>query len=92
MVTSELCQKIAQKKNNLSIKFINLIVKKIIKIMVITLESGLPIQIRGFGSFYLKYLYPRILIDPTNLNKRLISETYVTRFRLSKKIKCILNI
>jgi integration host factor subunit beta len=66
MIKSELITAIAIKKSHLSISDVELAVKCLIESMISELASGGRVEIRGFGSFSLRYRKPRMARNPIN--------------------------
>ena len=64
MIKSELIDRIAAKQDQLSSKDVELAVKAIIDHMAEVLSQGRRIEIRGFGSFSLRYHLPRMGRNP----------------------------
>lgn len=64
MTRSELIQIVSRKQGQLSEKMTEMIIKSIFNQMADALESGHRIEIRGFGSFSIRYHAPCTVRNP----------------------------
>ena len=78
---------IAKEQDQLPYRDIELSVKTIIKSMVNSLRKGERIEIRGFGSFSLRYRKPRVGRNPKSGQSVNIEERYVPHFKPGKNLK-----
>ena len=83
----DLIEIIAKEQDQLPYKDIELSVKTIIKSMVKSLKKGQRIEIRGFGSFSLRYRKPRVGRNPKSGQSVNIEERYVPHFKPGKSLK-----
>ena len=83
----DLIEVIAKEQDQLPYKDIELSVKTIIKTMVKSLKKGERIEIRGFGSFSLRYRKPRVGRNPKSGQSVNIEERYVPHFKPGKNLK-----
>ncbi len=83
----ELIEIIANEQDQLPYKDIELSVKTIIESMVDSLRKGKRIEIRGFGSFNLRYRKSRIGRNPKSGESVNIDERYVPHFKPGKDLK-----
>ena len=83
----DLIEIIAKEQDQLPYRDIELSVKTIIKSMVKTLRKGERIEIRGFGSFSLRYRKPRVGRNPKSGQSVSIEERYVPHFKPGKNLK-----
>ena len=83
----ELIQIIANEQEQLPYKDIELSVKTIIESMMDSLRRGQRIEIRGFGSFCLRYRKSRIGRNPKSGESVDIEERYVPHFKPGKDLK-----
>ena len=83
----ELIEIIANEQEQLPYKDIELSVKTIIESMVDSLRKGKRIEIRGFGSFSLRYRKSRIGRNPKSGESVNIDERYVPHFKPGKDLK-----
>jgi len=87
----ELIEKISKNQDQLPQRDIELAVKTIINCMTRALSTGERIEIRGFGSFTLRYRRPRIGRNPKSGMKVQINERYVPHFKPGKNLKKRVN-
>ena len=83
----DLIELIAKEQDQLPYRDIELSVKTIIKSMVKSLRKGERIEIRGFGSFSLRYRKPRVGRNPKSGQSVSIEERYVPHFKPGKNLK-----
>ena len=83
----DLIEIIAKEQDQLPYRDIELSVKTIIKSMVKSLRKGERIEIRGFGSFSLRYRKPRVGRNPKTGQSVSIEERYVPHFKPGKNLK-----
>ena len=83
----DLIEIIAKEQDQLPYRDIELSVKTIIKSMVNSLRKGERIEIRGFGSFSLRYRKPRVGRNPKSGQSVNIDERYVPHFKPGKNLK-----
>ena len=83
----ELIEISANEQDQLPYKDIELSVKTIIESMVDSLRKGKRIEIRGFGSFSLRYRKSRIGRNPKSGESVNIDERYVPHFKPGKDLK-----
>ena len=87
----ELIEKISKNQDQLPHRDIELAVKTIIDSMTRALSSGNRIEIRGFGSFSLRYRKPRVGRNPKSGETVNINERYVPHFKPGKNLKKRVN-
>ena len=83
----DLIEIIAKEQDQLPYRDIELSVKTIIESMVNSLRKGERIEIRGFGSFSLRYRKPRVGRNPKSGQSVSIEERYVPHFKPGKNLK-----
>ena len=83
----DLIEIIAKEQDQLPYKDIELSVKTIISSMIKSLKKGERIEIRGFGSFSLRYRKPRVGRNPKSGESVNIEERYVPHFKPGKSLK-----
>tara|TARA_B100001123_G_C15070209_1_gene931299 strand:- start:598 stop:885 length:288 start_codon:yes stop_codon:yes gene_type:complete len=83
----DLIEIIAKEQDQLPYKDIELSVKTIISSMIKSLKKGERIEIRGFGSFSLRYRKPRVGRNPKSGQSVNIEERYVPHFKPGKSLK-----
>ena len=92
MTKSELIERLCSQQSNLSAKQVEDAVKNILENMVVSLESGDRIEIRGFGSFSLHYRAPRIGRNPKTGEKVELEGKSVPHFKPGKELRDRVNI
>ncbi|ACL30116.1 integration host factor subunit beta [Buchnera aphidicola str. APS (Acyrthosiphon pisum)] len=92
MIKSELFERIAEQKINISNKMIERAAKEMLEHMIISLANGKRIEIRGFGSFSLHYRSSRIGRNPKTGKSVKLNEKYVPYFKPGKKLRDRANI
>ena len=86
-----LIDRISRNQDQLPHRDIELAVKTIINCMTQALSSGKRIELRGFGSFSLRYRKPRIGRNPKSGMTVNINERYVPHFKPGKNLKNKVN-
>lgn len=92
MTKSELIEQIALRKNNLSIKQVEAVVKLLLDYMTETLAKGGRIEVRGFGSFSLSYREPRKGRNPKTGESVQLAGKYVPHFKPGKELREQVNV
>ena len=87
----DLIELLSKDQDQLPQRDIDLAIKTIINSMLESLASGKRIEIRGFGSFALRYRKSRIGRNPKSGESVEIAERYVPHFKPGKKLKQIVN-
>ena len=87
----EIIERISRNQDQLPHRDIELAVKTIINCMTKALSTGQRIEIRGFGSFSLRYRKPRIGRNPKSGTKVNINERYVPHFKPGKNLRQKVN-
>jgi len=87
MTKSELINQLAAKLLPLPLKDADTAVKILIEQMTLALESGQRIEIRGFGSFMLRYREPRVGRNPRTGDPVTLQSKYVPRFKAGKEMR-----
>ncbi|MDG2228829.1 MAG: integration host factor subunit beta [Gammaproteobacteria bacterium] len=91
MNKKDLIELISKDQDQLPQRDIDLAIKTIINSMLESLASGKRIEIRGFGSFALRYRKSRIGRNPKSGEAVEIAERYVPHFKPGKKLKQKVN-
>lgn len=92
MTRADLIDTLATNQPHLSVKQIELAVKHLFDNMSQALENGQRIEIRGFGSFVLRYRVPRIARNPKTGEYLQTKGKYVLHFKPGKELKERVNI
>ncbi len=91
MTKSELIEILAKNQSHLAYKDVELAVKNILEQMSHALASGQRIEIRGFGSFSLHYLPPRMGRNPKTGESVALPSKYVPHFKPGKDLRDRIN-
>ena len=87
MLKSNLIERLADKLNHLSVQDVASGVNLIIELMATNLSKGNRIEIRGFGSFNLRYLAPRDAHNPKTGKRLMTAAKYKTHFKPGKELR-----
>ena len=87
----DIIDRISRNQDQLPHRDIELAVKTIINCMTQALSTGERIELRGFGSFSLRYRKPRIGRNPKSGMAVNINERYVPHFKPGKNLKNKVN-
>lgn len=87
MTKSELIDRLASAQNQLSHADVELAVRCIIEQMSRSLSEGERIEIRGFGSFSLRYRAPRMGRNPRTGETVALPGKYVPHFKPGKALR-----
>lgn len=91
MTKSELITVLAEKYRELPLGEVENGVKRIIESMVLALSKGERIEIRGFGSFSLRYRASRVARNPKTGQSVTLAGKYVPHFRSGKELRLRVN-
>ncbi len=92
MTKPELIEKIVAVQTQLSAKDLELAVKMMLDHMAEALAEGKRIEIRGFGSFSLRYRAPRLGRNPKTGEKVELMGKYVPQFKPGKELRERVNL
>lgn len=87
MTRRELAEKLSQRFENLHQRDAEVIVKEVFNCMTEALAKGDRIEIRGFGSFFLKERRSREGRNPKSGNKVHVEAKRVPFFKVGKELK-----
>ena len=87
----DLIELLSKNQDQLPLRDIQLTVNTIINTMTKSLKSGERIEIRGFGSFSLRYRKTRMGRNPKTGTTVAINENYVPYFKPGKNLKKRVN-
>ena len=87
----DLIQILSDNQDQLPLRDIQLTVNTIINTMISTLTNGERIEIRGFGSFSLRYKRSKMGRNPKTGERVAIREHYVPHFKPGKNLKKQVN-
>lgn len=91
MTKSDLIQLLILKFDHLPAKEVEASVKSIVDQMAKTLSTGGRIEIRGFGSFSVRYRAPRLGRNPKTGAKVSLGSKYVPHFKPGKDMRDRVN-
>jgi len=91
MTRAELINILATKQPQIPISVIELGVKTLFKEMSLALSKGLRIEIRGFGSFSLRYRQPRPARNPKTGQNVQTEGKYTPHFKPGKELRKRVN-
>jgi integration host factor subunit beta len=87
MTRSELVSALATRQGHLPMTDVDLAVRSLLETMAEALASGRRIEIRGFGSFALRYRPPRLARNPKSGAVVPVAEKYVPHFKPGKVLR-----
>jgi integration host factor subunit beta len=87
MTRSELVSALAARQGHLPMTDVDLAVRSLLETMAEALASGRRIEIRGFGSFALRYRPPRLARNPKSGAVVPVAEKYVPHFKPGKVLR-----
>ena len=91
MTKSELIERLSNKNSDISVQQVKESVNEVFELLSDSLANGKRIEVRGFGSFSLRYRASRIGRNPkTGLNVELEAR-YAPHFRAGKDLKDRVN-
>lgn len=91
MTKSELISRLARRRESYTTKDMELAVNTLLKQVAEALEDGQRVEIRGFGSFSLRYRAPRTGRDPKTGNAVELDAKHIPRFRAGKALRDRVN-
>ena len=91
MVKSEIIRQVAKKQLLLSDKDVELAVNQVLHKIVDSLCKGNRIEVRGFGSFELRYRPPRNAHNPLTGDKVVTIGKYIPHFKMGKALRDRVN-
>ena len=87
MTKSELISQLAAKQPQLDYRDVELAVKELLVQMSTALAAGERIEVRGFGSFSLRYRPPRIGRNPKTGASVAVADKHVPHFKPGKELR-----
>lgn len=88
---SHIMQNLANQYTHLPTKTIAAVVKNIFEIMTYTLANGNKIELRGFGSFSIRYRLTRTARNPKTGQKINLPSQRVVHFKPGKELNARIN-
>jgi integration host factor subunit beta len=87
MTRSELVSALAARQSHLHAVDVDLAVRALLEAMAEALASGRRIEIRGFGSFTLRYRPPRLARNPKSGAVVPVAAKHVPHFKAGKELR-----
>ncbi|WGE34683.1 integration host factor subunit beta [Actinobacillus genomosp. 1] len=87
MTKSELIENLVSLNPTLQVKSVEDGVKEILEQIMLFLERGERVEVRGFGSFSLHYRQPRVGRNPKTGESVKLDAKYVPHFKAGKDLK-----
>lgn len=87
MTKSELIENLVSLNPTLQIKSVEDGVKELLEQIMLSLERGERVEVRGFGSFSLHYRQPRLGRNPKTGESVKLDAKYVPHFKAGKDLK-----
>jgi len=87
MTKSDLIERLSNKHAVIPVQHIEQCVKEVFDLLSDSLSEGKRVEVRGFGSFSLRYREPRIGRNPKTGDKVDLGGKYVPHFKAGKDMK-----
>lgn len=87
MTRDDLTRSLVDKQTHIPYKVMSLGLKHLLDIMVSELSRGTRIEVRGFGSFSLRYRPPRLARNPKTGERLQAACKYAVHFKPGKELK-----
>lgn len=87
MTKSDLIEYLVIKNSSIQVKVVDECVREMLNQIIVSLEKGERVEIRGFGSFSLHYRQSRIGRNPKTGDSVKLSAKYVPHFKAGKELK-----
>ena len=87
MKKSDLIERLIEKCPHIAANHVERAVKEILEIMASTLQKGHRIEVRGFGSFSLRYRAPRVGRNPKTGQQVDLAAKCVPHFKPGKELR-----
>ena len=87
MTRSDLIQRLFERQSYLSYKQTEQAVRQILDQMALAIEKGNRIEIRGFGSFSIRYRAPRTARNPKTGESVIKEAGYTPHFKPGKELR-----
>lgn len=91
LIKSQLIAELSKQLSSIPEKDIMLAVNQILNVMGDTLSNGNRIEIRGFGSFSLRYRPPRKAHNPKTGEKLMTESKHAAHFKPGKELRDQIN-
>lgn len=87
MTKLEIIESLASKQNWMTFKDVEQAVKIILDHMAITLSNGERVEVRGFGSFELRYRHARVGRNPKSGESVFVPAKFIPHFKTGKELR-----
>lgn len=87
MTKSELITHLTKRQSHLSLADVNLATRHVLEMLSAALANGERIEIRGFGSFSVRYRQPRIGRNPRTGASVALSGRYAPHFKAGMELR-----
>jgi len=87
MTRDDLIRVLVEKQGHVSYKVMGLAIKHLVQELVEALNSGSRIEVRGFGSFALRYRPPRLARNPKTGERLHTVCKYAVHFKPGKELR-----
>ena len=91
LTKSDLIRRLSQKQRHLAHNDVEQAINGLIKMMCNALATSERIEVRGFGSFDLRYRRPRVGRNPASGETINLSSKYVPHFKPGKELRTRIN-
>ncbi|MCF0253065.1 MAG: integration host factor subunit beta [Duodenibacillus sp.] len=91
MTKSELIDRVFDRNCNLTSREAEVAVNEVLRTMVSAMARGVRVEVRGFGSFSLKYRAPRAGRNPRTGEAVQVPAKFAPHFRAGKELRDALN-
>lgn len=91
MIKSELIATMANRRPHLSRHLVEMIVNRILQDMIHGLEQGESIEVRGFGTFSVRYRQAQLGRNPRTGEPVNIAQRHVVHFKTAKNLRNRVN-
>ncbi len=91
MTKSELIERVANRQPEMQLKDIDVAIRNIIENMSKALSNGSRVEVRGFGSFSIRYRKPRVGRNPKTGDSVSLNGKYVPHFKAGKELRDRIN-
>ena len=92
MTQSELIDILSERMPDRSKSEIERIVRTFFDTIVKSMEKGRRVELRGFGSFYVKHRHSRVGCDPRTGKSIAVGERFIPFFKAGKALQDSLNV
>jgi integration host factor subunit beta len=87
MTRDDLIRSLVDKQPSIAYKVMTAAIKQLVEVMIKELSIGTRIEVRGFGSFALRYRAPRLARNPKTGERLHTQFKYAVHFKPGKELK-----